>query len=164
MARTWLRIRVDLLGGGGIDCDPSPGRVFLVGPSHTFEQFAEAIDAAFARWDLSHLHEFNLSDGRVIGYPDDSYAPELEWLDHGKLKVAKEVKPGEAFEYVFDLGDNWRHRCTVEPEKGDPVEEYGIVPNVPAPIWGWGLIPDQYGRQAFDPDEEEEEDQLDYQD
>lgn len=44
---------MDLLGGGGIDCDPSPGRIFLVGPSHTFEQFAEAIDAAFARWDLS---------------------------------------------------------------------------------------------------------------
>jgi hypothetical protein len=47
MARTWLRIRVDLLGGGGIVCNPSPGRIFLVGPSHSFEQFAEAIDAAF---------------------------------------------------------------------------------------------------------------------
>ncbi len=158
MARTWLRIRVDLLGGGGIDCNPSPGRVFLVGPSHTFEQFAEAIDAAFARWDLSHLHNFELKDGRLIGYPDDSFGPELVWLDHAKLKVAKEVKPGEEFEYVFDLGDNWRHRCTVEPEKGDPVEEYGIVPNVPAPIWGWGSIPDQYGRRAFDPDEEEHDD------
>jgi len=40
----------------------------IVGPSHTFEQFAEAIDAAFARWDLSHLHEFELTDGRRIGY------------------------------------------------------------------------------------------------
>ena len=106
MARTWLRIRVDLLGGGGIDCDPAPGRIFLVGPSHTFEQFAEAIDAAFARWDLSHLHNFELGDGRLIGYPDDSFAPELVWLDHAKLKVAKEVGPGEEFEYVFDLGDN----------------------------------------------------------
>jgi Plasmid pRiA4b ORF-3-like protein len=157
MARTWLRIRVDLLGGGGIDCDPSPGRIFLVGPSQTFEQFAEAIDGAFARWDLSHLHEFNLKDGRVIGYPDDSYAPELEWLDHAKLKVAKEVKPGEEFDYVFDLGDDWRHRCTVEPKKGDPLEDYGTVPNVPVVIWGWGSIPDQYGRRAFDPEDEDDE-------
>jgi hypothetical protein len=157
MARTWLRIRVDLLGGGGIDCDPSPGRIFLVGPSHTFEQFAEAIDAAFARWDLSHLHNFELKDGRLIGYPDDSFAHDMVWLDHAKLKVAKEVKAGEEFEYVFDLGDNWRHRCTVEPEKGDPVEEYGIVPKVPAPIWGWGSIPDQYGRRAFDPDDEDDD-------
>jgi Plasmid pRiA4b ORF-3-like protein len=157
MARTWLRIRVELLGGGGVDCVPSPGRIFLVGPSHTFEQFAEAIDAAFARWDLSHLHNFELKDGRLIGYPDDSFGPELVWLDHAKLKVAKELGPGDEFEYVFDLGDNWRHRCTVEPEKGDPVEEYGIVPNVPAPIWGWGSIPDQYGRQAFDPEDQDDE-------
>ena len=50
MARTWLRIRVDLVGGRGIACDSSPGRIFLVGPSHSFEQFAEAIDGAFGRW------------------------------------------------------------------------------------------------------------------
>jgi len=161
MARTWLRIRVDLLGGGGIDCDPSPGRIFLVGPSHTFEQFAEAINAAFARWDLSPLHNVELKDGRLIGYPDDSFSPELEWLDHAKLKVANELKPGDEFEYVFDLGDNWRHRCTVEADKGDPVEEYGIVANMPAPIWGWGSIPEQYGRRAFDPDQDDDEDDLD---
>lgn len=157
MARTWLRIRVDLLGGSGIVCDPSPGRIFLVGPPHSFEQFAEAIDAAFARWDLSHLHNFELGDGRLIGYPDDSYAPDLVWLDHAKFKVAKEVKLGEEFEYVFDLGDNWRHRCTVEPSKGDPLEEYGEVPEQPVAIWGWGSIPDQYGRLAFDPDDEVDE-------
>ena len=155
MAQTWLRIRVDLLGGGGIVCDPSPGRIFLVGPSQSFEQFAGAIDAAFARWDLSHLHNFELADGRLIGYPDDSFGPELTWLDHAKLNVAKEVKPGEEFEYVFDLGDNWQHHCRVEPEKGDPAEEYGIVPQQPVAIWGWGSIPDQYGRRSFDDDGED---------
>lgn len=89
MARTWLRIQVDLLGGRGIDCDPTPGRVFIVGPAHTFEQFAHAINAAFARWDLSHIHQFELTDGRLIGYPDDTHAPDLVWLDHAKLKVAR---------------------------------------------------------------------------
>lgn len=157
MARTWLRVRVELLGGGGIVCDPSPGRIFIVGPSHSFEQLAEAIDAAFARWDLSHLHDFKLGDGRLIGFPDDEFAPDLVWLDHAKLKVAREVAPGEQFEYVFDLGDNWRHRCVVEREKADPVEEYGAVPDRPVAIWGWGSIPDQYGRRSFEEEEEEEE-------
>lgn len=120
MARTWLRIRVDLLGGGGIVCEPPPGRIFLVGPRHSFADFAEAIDAAFARWDLGHLHDFELADGRLIGFPDDSWEPEMLWLDHAKLKVAREVKPGAEFVYVFDLGDNWRHRCTAEREKADP--------------------------------------------
>lgn len=157
MARTWLQIRVDLLGGRGITCDPPPGRIFIVGPSHSLEVFAEAIDAAFARWDLSHLHEFTLSDDRLIGYPDDTFAPELVWLDHAKLKVAREVTPGEEFEYVFDLGDHWRHRCRVEPEKADSVEEYGVVPDRPVAIWGWGSIPDQYGRDGFDDDGQDEE-------
>ena len=150
MARTWLQIRVDLLGGGGISCDPSPGRIFIVGPGHTFEQFAEAIDGAFARWDLSHLHSFELADSRLIGFPDDSFGLDLGWLDHAKLKVSREVKPGDEFEYVFDLGDSWQHRCTVADEKADPLEEYGVVPKVPVVTWGWGLIPDQYGRRSFD--------------
>lgn len=149
MARTWLQIRVDLLGGGGIGCKPSPGRIFIVGPGHTFEQFADAINAAFARWDLAHLHAFELADERLIGFPDETFAPETVWLDHAKLKVAGEVKPGDVFEYVFDMGENWQHACTVLEEKADPVEEYGIVPAGPVAIWGWGLIPDQYGRRSF---------------
>jgi hypothetical protein len=144
---------VDLLGGGGIACDPPPGRVFIVGPSHSFANFAEAIDAAFARWDLSHLHEFELADERLIGFPDDSFEPEVVWLDHAKLKVAREVKPGDEFSYVFDLGDNWRHRCVVEREKADPAQEYGEIPERPVAIWGWGWIPDQYGRESLDGEE-----------
>lgn len=148
MARTWLRIRVDLLGGGGIDYEPPPGRIFIVGPRHSFGDLAEAIDTAFARWDLSHLHGFELADGRRIGMPDPDYPD--EWLDESALKVIKEVELGEVFEYPFDFGDNWRHRCEVEPEKADPREEYGPMPSAPVPIWGWGSIPDQYGRTGFE--------------
>lgn len=72
MARTWLQIKLELLRGCGDDGDPRPGRVFIIGPAHTFEQFAHAINAAFARWDLSHLHKFELADGRVIGSCGDS--------------------------------------------------------------------------------------------
>ena len=149
MARTWLKVQVELLGGRGIGCDPPPGRIFIVGPSHSFGQFAEAIDAAFARWDRSHLHEFELPDGRRVGFPDDEFAPELVWEDHAELKVARELKPGQEFSYVFDLGDDWRHRCRVLEQKADPLEEYGSVPKLPVAIWGWGSIPDQYGRERL---------------
>lgn len=152
MARTWLRIRVDLLGGGGVLCVPPPGRVLIVGPGHSFRQFADAINAGFARWDLSHLHSFELADERLIGYPDDEFEPDVVWLDHAKLKVTREVKRGDVFAYVFDLGDNWRHSCTVLAEKADPIDEYGIVPDGPVAIWGWGSIPDQYRRDSFDGD------------
>jgi hypothetical protein len=70
--------------------------------------------------------------------------------DDSALKVAKEVGPGDEFDYVFDFGDDWNHGCTVESEKADPLEEYGIKPSSPVPIWGWSAIPDQYGRDSLD--------------
>jgi len=51
--RNWITIRVELLGGRGIECNPSPGRAMLVGPHHTFRR-PRGLDQSFARWDLSH--------------------------------------------------------------------------------------------------------------
>jgi Plasmid pRiA4b ORF-3-like protein len=150
VARTWLQLRVDLLGTAGSELDPAPGRVLIVGPGHTFEQLAEAINHAFARWDLSHLHEFELGDGRRVGFPSEEFAPGLVWEDQAALKVAREVGPGDEFSFTFDFGDGWRHRCRVLPDKADPREEYGPgpLPKRPVVTWGWGWIPDQYGRES----------------
>lgn len=68
--------------------------------------------------------------------------------------MASRVKPGESFRFVFDLGDNWVHECTVAQAKVDPIETLGIVPEKPLPYWGWGTIPDQYGRRYADDDGE----------
>lgn len=145
MARTWLAIRVELLSGIYAECDPAPGRVFIVGPRHTFQQLARAINVGFARWDFSHLYDFELADGDVVGLPDQDFG-EDDVLDHATTKVLDRVKPGERFGYRFDFGDEWIHECMVEPAKVDPVEAYGDVPVDPVPIFGWGTIPDQYGR------------------
>lgn len=67
--------------------------------------------------------------------------------------MARELAPGDQFTYTFDLGDSWRHRCRVLAEKVDPIEEYGPRPQRPVPIWGWGWIPDQYGRLSLEDDE-----------
>jgi hypothetical protein len=49
MAADWLAIRIELTGGRGIELDPPPGGVLLVGPRHTFADLAEALNASFAR-------------------------------------------------------------------------------------------------------------------
>ena len=153
MARTWLSVRVELLGGRGEDLWPWPGRIFAVAPSHTFLDLAEAIDDAFARWDRSHLSMFTLADGRVV--TDDetgqemavtSFGPVVDTLDIESAKVGGMLSLGAVFQYTFDLGDNWVHRCVVGDRKVDPLDELGIVPDKPLPYWGWGRIPDQYGR------------------
>jgi hypothetical protein len=117
----------------------------LTGPSHTFAQLADAINVAFARWDHSHLHEFRLADGRTIGLPYED-APE-DQIDGTRTKVLATVRPGEAFGYTFDFGDDWEHRC-VAKESVDPRAAYGETPAQPVPIFGWGWIPDQYGRES----------------
>ena len=151
MAATWLQVRVELEGGRDIECVPAPGRIFMVGPRHSFADLAEAVDVAFARWDRSHLHVFELSDGRRIGIAEID-PEEHGWLDHHALKVAREGSPGERVSYTFDLGDDWRHSCEVLREKADPrlLFEPGLLPALPVAIWGWGWIPDQYGRESFE--------------
>lgn len=150
MARTWLQLRVDLLGALGEELRPAPGRIFIVGPAHSFAALADAINAAFARWDVSHLHEFELAGGRRIGFADASDDTVVE--DQHSVSVAAEVGPGDEFRFVFDLGDQWQHRCRVLAEKFDPREEWGPgpLPKQPIPVWGWGSIPDQYGREFPD--------------
>lgn len=144
----WLSIRVELVSGPTPDEGVHPGRIMIASPKHTLSDLAEAIDLAFARWDLSHLHMFE--------FGDDQYMPDGSDFDDGVLDSTRvtlgslDLTGGSEFVYVFDLGDDWTHRCRVESIDVDPAEEYGEAPRKPAPISGWGWIPDQYGRVAED--------------
>lgn len=149
MARTWISIRVDLVEGHGVTLWPRPGRVFATARTKTFADLASAIDEAFARWDRSHLHMFDLGTGRGLlvdryweDLPDDSRVDETVTL--------AQLTAGQQFVYVFDLGDNWTHLCTVGTERIDPLETLGFAARQPTPYWGWGTIPDQYGRTSDD--------------
>ena len=146
MSRTWLSIRIDLVEGRGERLWPRPGRVFAASRSHTFAQLARAIDDTFGRWDLAHLHEFKLADGLRLTTPYDDWEELESSLDDRKVRLGR-LALGQQFTYVFDLGDDWAHLCTVGPERVDPLELLGIVPAQPLPYFGWGSVPDQYGRR-----------------
>ena len=150
MARhRWLSIKVELLSGRDLVLDHPPGRVMIASPAHTLAEFAEAIDVALARWDHSHLHEFKLRDGKRYMLGGSDFEPEV--IDSTGVTLASlGLDVGTSFEYVFDLGDDWRHRCEVQSVDADPEQEYGAPPDTPVPIWGWGWIPDQYGRVRED--------------
>lgn len=119
----------------------------LARPDMTFRMLADAINDAFARWDLSHLHAFTLADGTRITmkgpWDEDWNEPEL---DDTREKLTR-LSLGEQFVYEFDFGDGWMHLCTVADEKVDPHEVYGEAPDRPVAYFGWGAIPDQYGRR-----------------
>jgi predicted nucleotidyltransferase len=64
------------------------------------------------------------------------------------------LRAGTTFRYLFDLGEQWLHDCDVEQVGVDPTAIYGEEPAFPVPVFGWGTLPDQYGREH----EEDEDD------
>ena len=137
---TWMVIRVELLSGVGRDFEPPPGRDFLVSSQHTFRAFADAINSAFARWELSHLHAFRIGN-RTIG----TRVEDLDFEDDQQTNIG-EHELGSGFHFEFDFGDSWEHRCTAIDVTMEPEEKYGQKPHRPIPVFGWGTLPDQYGR------------------
>jgi hypothetical protein len=47
--------------------------------------------------------------------------------------------------------------CTVATQRVDPRDEFGLVPPEPLPYFGWGDLPDQYGRRWDEDDGESRE-------
>lgn len=155
MAATHLEITVELVSGAHAhDLWPRPGRILVAARRTTFHQLADAIDDAFARWDRSHLHMFTLDDGTEISPLSWWDGEEPDGMLDGDKATLFPLRPGEQFAYVFDLGDEWAHLCTVGERRVDPLVSLGIVPDKPLPCWGWGTIPDQYGRRWIGDDGE----------
>jgi hypothetical protein len=96
---------------------------------------------------VAHLHLFTLADGRNLTTLRrwDGKEPERS-LDSAATRLSL-LSLGDPFAYVFDLGDDWAHLCTVGTERIDPLDAVGIVPDQPTAYWGWGELPDRYGRR-----------------
>ncbi len=146
MARTWLSIEVELVSGEGRAFWPRPGRTIAAARSHTFWHLARTINLGFGRWDLTHLSLFTLDDGTRISHADPWFDPPDGTIEIGKEKLSR-LTLGEQFAYTFDLGDEWTHLCTVAPQKIDPESVFGEAPDAPTAYFGWGDLPDQYGRR-----------------
>lgn len=137
--RNWLAIQVEVIVGPGGPLWPRPGRLFAVARSHTFAEFAAAVDTALGRWDLPKPAEFVLEHGVRVSSG--------EGAQDAVLTKIGELTQGDQFAYVFDSGDDsWQHLCTVTERPFDPRKTLlGEPPELPTPYWGWGALPDQHG-------------------
>ncbi|MEV0726575.1 hypothetical protein AB0I37_27820 [Micromonospora purpureochromogenes] len=137
-----LSIMVELVTGRGQDWWPRPGRVFAASSAHTFADLAEAIDVAFGRWDLGHLRMFVLPGEVELSWSAWRDGPAFPGTLDGRSRRLDLLRPGDSFAYLFDLGEDWTHLCTVHPA-GDSCP---TPPQAPRLLRGWGCLPDQYGR------------------
>ncbi|MFY1594781.1 hypothetical protein [Micromonospora sp. WMMD737] len=139
---------MELVTGRGRDWWPRPGRVFTAHRGHTFAELAEAIDVAFGRWDLAHLRMFVLPDDVDVSWSTWRDGPAFPGTRDGRSSRLDVLAVGTAFAYVFDLGEDWTHLCTVH--RPDASVEVPGSSQLPRPDRGWGDLPDQYGRHHAD--------------
>lgn len=99
------------------DIEPEIWRRLIVPLDTTLAQLHHILQAAIG-WTDSHLHEFDIGGLR---YGDQDMLNEDRFKDDAQAFDASEVrlkdfsrKPGTAFTYIYDFGDNWRHTITLE--------------------------------------------------
>ena len=114
------RIRIEIE-----DTNPLVWRELDVPLSTTLAMMHDIIQVVMRWWDY-HLYEFEVGD-KIYGVPssdDDLY--ERKVYKASGLRLATVLDRGiREFLYVYDFGDNWRHRITVlNVRQGDADVEY----------------------------------------
>jgi hypothetical protein len=95
------------------DIKPKIWRRVLVPDDFTFAELHSVIQGAMG-WHDKHLHHFEI-DGAYYDVPDGEGSPRgRQRFDERKFTLAKLLKPGMDFVYLYDFGDDWRHDITVE--------------------------------------------------
>jgi hypothetical protein len=120
MSEPVVRVRIELEGTA-----PLIWRDLDLPLSTTLAALHDLIQVVM-RWQDYHLHEFEVGE-KVYGVPD----PEDAFEDR-KVYQEKSIRLGNLIErgvreflYVYDFGDNWRHRISVQDlRQGDVAVEY----------------------------------------
>ena len=116
------RIHVSLL-----DIKPVIWRRVELSSQTTLKQFHRILQIAMG-WENYHLHEFRVGTKRY-GVPDPDYDDPGDVIVEARIPLY-EVLPlaGAQICYVYDFGDNWRHR--IELEEIVPAQPEGEYPRV----------------------------------
>ncbi len=147
-----------------LETKPPIWRRVLVDGDTTLARLHDILQAAFGWWNC-HLHEFEI-EGVRYGTDDGE-----DWGDPPKnerrFRLRNVVQAGSSFLYVYDFGDYWRHKVTVEK-----ILPAGPGATWPACIGGRRACPPEdcggpWGYQSFleaisDPDHEEHERMLEW--
>ena len=116
-----------------LETKPAVWRRVLVDGASTLDQLHEVLQAAFGWWDY-HLREFN-AGGVAYGVPDLDWDDELPTVDGRTVRLDEISGPGSSLRYVYDFGDDWDHKVTVENVLDD------ATPAVAAPLDGQRACP-----------------------
>jgi hypothetical protein len=135
---------------------PPVWRKVLVPETFTFHKFHQVIQAAFG-WDDLHLYQFSEKEygsEEIIGVPtddDDWEGPVTDSRDKKLSEIFK--KEGKKYIYIYDLGDDWVHKITLEKILDDNRQKAACIdgkgacpPENCGGVWGYEDIKETFIR------------------
>ena len=87
-------------------------RTILVPVDIDFEELHQNIQRAMG-WENEHLYAFKVREDEIR--PDDTL--DINDLDAGEsiyTQINTLLRKGDTFGYLYDMGDDWKHRIDVE--------------------------------------------------
>ena len=105
-ATTQLQLRIELL-----DMSPAVWRSVIAPAAITLPKLHRVIQAAMG-WEDVHLHEFEIA-GHRYGEPDPDL-PDDALINESRATLAACLNGATSFGYIYDFGDDWQHRITVD--------------------------------------------------
>ena len=102
---------------------PRIWRRFVVPSTITLDRLHDVIQIVM-EWSDIHMHEFEIQGKRYTDMPGAGHDEGCE--EEGLFRLSSIVdKNVKEFFYIYDLGDDWKHRIKVEETDLDDDEEWG---------------------------------------
>lgn len=111
---------------------PPVWRRIIVPAGITFSQLSIILNRAMG-WSGYHLFRFEMrSTGAVIQEADDDFSELMIWnaeysLDAAETYINSLIEKEDWFSYLYDFGDDWRHKITVEAVLPDYANNFPCV-------------------------------------
>lgn len=106
-----------------LDVLPRVWRRIVVPAEVTLDQLHTVVQIAMG-WEDDHLHQWE-SAGQRFGEPSDR-----EITDERQVRLLSVASAGQSLDYLYDFGDGWAHRVTVDEILQPDVA--GVVPRCEA--------------------------------
>ncbi len=112
-----------------VDSEPLIWRRIYIDGRTRLNAFHHILQAAMG-WSDAHLHEFTIREKRYAPPDEEDQFQEVETLDESIFRLNQLLQTDDFFEYVYDLGDSWQHRITVES-----IRDLDISNNFGGEVW-----------------------------
>lgn len=114
------------------DSHPPIWRRLVIPAGYTFSQLTIIINTAMG-WDVAHLSQFifgsRLFTTYIEDFPEEDFMDSFNYrtLDAASTRVDDWIENNKSFLYVYDMGDNWEHKVTLEDIISDYPYKFPIL-------------------------------------